>query len=229
MDLIKEYFEDDSRQVLNEFTTSTIRNILKETPIVSKKIFYDSCKPCDILLCYTQEHKLLTSMYAQIKAAGMSTFQGMPYTTSKLVIDKNTVMGYGMEMDGKNKLYKADLKKILSNTKAACLIRIPDLTNDQKKKIVLYFLKRKGLEYSSIDIFKSTWDRFVKRKIFPFYKDKPVRKDTVSKLLNPLFCSTIISIAYLSAGVKIKFAPNPYDVWPRDFLISNQTKKLHRF
>ena len=45
----------------------------------------------------------------------------------------------------------------------------------------------------------------------------------------PLICSTVIYLALKSVGSKMMLAYDPFEVWPRDFLLSDQTKKICKF
>lgn len=76
---------------------------------------------------------------------------------------------------------------------------------------------------------KSTWDRFTNRKFFPFFKDKILDAEQLKALQTPLFCSTLISLAYYVGGYKEKFNDvNHFDNWPRDFILDQNTEKVCR-
>jgi hypothetical protein len=84
-----------------------------------------------------------------------------------------------------------------------------------------------GTPYKSDDLLKTAWNRLVNRKFFSFLKNKPVTPATVKLVQEPLFCSNMISLAYISAGFKKKFNNrNPWDVWPRDFLTAPITETI---
>ena len=78
-------------------------------------------------------------------------------------------------------------------------------------------------------LLKSVWDRFFNRKLGSFFKDKPLEPKEMKKMQTPLFCSTIIAVAYKVAGYDKKFnGKYIYDVWPKDFVLDNSTQKVCR-
>ena len=109
------------------------------------------------------------------------------------------------------------------------LLRIKDITEAQKKAAISFVRKRIGLAYSASDLFKTAWNRLVRRKLLPFLKDKPLNPEEVNIIQEPLFCSNMITLALISGGYKKKFNnKNAWDTWPRDFLLSDLTEKLSR-
>jgi len=209
------------------FVTPKIRSALKGTPIVTKKEFLEQIRPCDILVTFTPK-KSLQSTFIQVKAKFMTLFQASPFTSSKLALNRKVIAGYDVDPTADNYLQTYSLHNFINRwIQEAMLIRVPDLTPGQKKKIQNYLRSRMGLSYNSDQVLKSAWKRFYK-KILPIFKDKDPSPTLLTQLREPLFCSNIIAVAYKAAGYKRPFGKNIYDIWPRDFITAPFTEKVCR-
>lgn len=209
--------------------TPGVKRVLANVPKVTKKEMYEMSEPCDILVVYSPK-KYRKAIKGRAWATINSTIQGSPYSSSKLLLDRDTISGYAVDLKtGKNILGTYDHQNYMRQVTDACLIRVPGLTQGQKNKIVKYLKTRKGNSYDDDSVLKTVWNRLFRRKIMPFFKDSIPPPATLAMIREPLICSTIISIAFKAAGVNINFSKNPYDVWPRDFLLNTDTQKLCRF
>ena len=209
------------------FVTPKIRRALKDTPVVTKKEFLDEVRPCDILVTFTPK-KTLQSTFVQVKAKFMSMFQASPFTSSKLALNRNIIAGYGVDPTTDNYLQTYSLHNFINRwIQEAMLIRVPDVTADQKKKIQQYLRSRMGLTYNSDQVLKSAWKRFYK-KILPAFRGKDPDPKLLRQLRDPLFCSNIIAVAYKAAGYRKSFGKSIYDIWPRDFITAPFTEKVCR-
>jgi hypothetical protein len=205
-----------------------VKRVLNNTPKCTRQEMIDKVQPCDILVVYTPRKHLQKSKAKAFRAKVMTSFQGSPFSSSKLVLDKNTISGYGVKAV-KNVLTKASLRSYIKHLDEAILIRVPDLTPEQCAKIQKYFRLRIGMPYAGSQVFMSFWDRLFSRKLKPFFKDKPIDPKAIEEMKEPLFCSSIIAAAYRAAGHQANFGKNIYDVWPRDFVTSESTEKICRF
>lgn len=214
------------------FTSPAVKRAMKDVPKVTKKEFVAAMQPCDIVVAFSAKKQFIKTKNAKFVAKMMATAQGSPYTSSKLVIDNNNVAGYGIQIIEKpeeNKITVMPKNKFVSARPEMMLIRIPELTQAQKNKTISFVKRRIGLSYQGSDLFKTAWNRLVGRKLLPFLKDKPLNPEEVNAIQEPLFCSNMITLALISAGFKKKFNnKNPWDTWPRDFILADFTEKLYR-
>lgn len=208
----------------------TILGILDDTPRVSLSEFVNNSQPGDVITSFLKSDSF-SSSYRLILSRALGLSQGSKFTSLKMVDVNHTIIGYGVEstdvkLDIIPKVDKTDMIPFLKNCGGAILIRpVNELDPKQISRALKYMRDRIGLDYDTYGLLKSTWDRFLDRRILPFNTDRLTKKD-IDNYKQPLFCSTIINFAFLSAGVKLKLAKNNLDVWPRDFILSPDTWKV---
>ena len=214
------------------FTSPSVKRVVKDVPMVTKKEFMNKFEPADIVLAFSAKKQLLKVPNAKFVAKLMATAQGSPYTSSKFVVDRNNVAGYGIQIIDKpedNRITVMPKNKFVAARPEMMLVRIPELTPAQKRKAISFVLARVGLAYSGSDLFKTAWNRLVKRKLRPFLTNKPLNPEDISMLQEPLFCSNMITLALRSAGFTKKFNKKEHwDTWPRDFILADFTEKVCR-
>ena len=204
-----------------------IRSVLKRVPRVSHKELFEKAEPCDILVVYTPKSFLKHAGIAgRIKTFGMSFFQGSPYTSSKLIFPNKIVVGYGADPKRSGQeITSIKLDKYLRNLTDGCLVRVPDLKENQKSRIFKYINNRKNTPYDSSGILKAAWNRYTPN-FMDIDIDEPETKKEITSYKKALYCSTLISMAFLSIG--IKFLDDPLEVWPRDFILAPNAIKICR-
>jgi hypothetical protein len=215
---------------MSALVTPGIKKHLKTTPKVTKKEFLQAAIPGDIMVTFTPKRTLKKSGFTKLKAQMMTLFQASPYTSSKLVYDEKTIVGYDADPTaGVNYLQKGSLNNFVNRwIQEAMLLRPIGSTPEQVKAVQAYFKKRIGLPYNSDQVLKSSWKRFYK-KLLPFLRrEQKITKKQLGEAVEPLFCSNIIAIAYRASGYRRKFGRVLYDIWPRDFIISPNTEKICR-
>ncbi len=215
------------------FLTPSVKKIHNEIPKVTKKEFIEQIQPADIVVAFTEKKLIEKYLTVKLSAKFMATLQGSPYTTSKFILDKNTIAGYGVSprdtMTG-SKVGTMPIPKYMRWRAECALIRVKGLTESQRDKAVNYVRSRVGLSYGNSDLYKSVWDRFTKRKLVSFFGDKKLDVKSTNAIQQPLFCSTLVSTAFLAAGIKKQFnGKHHYDVWPVDFLMADITEKVCKF
>jgi len=211
--------------IIQEFSLSpATSNIVNMLPIISPEEMMNNIEPADILVSMykgTPEGEM-----SEVKRKVMSWMMG-GFSSSKIVINNNYIAGYGANPSkGAHNVNKIKKIEFIKHFGPLCHIRVPNLTEKKKKLVVHFINKYMGVQYSNSALMKSVWDRFTLRKVKPFFED--VNEEEIQDFKDPLYCSTLISFAYLAAGVNIKFSKNPYDVWPKDFITSSDTIKLSR-
>lgn len=231
---LKEIIEDPKEEILvNEmsfFVSPSVKQVLSKVPSVTKKEMLSKSRPGDIMVSFTANKYIKNNFGKKQYGKILAAFQGSPYTSSKVVIDNNFAAGYGittnMKVPSDNKVEKVPLSKAIRDRSEICLIRLN--TSDVIKRKAMSWIKSKlGLAYAESDLLKTTWDRFTNRKFLPFFKNMDMDIEQLKVLQTPLFCSTIISIGYYVAGYRQKFnGQHPYDVWPRDFILDENTEKI---
>lgn len=222
----------DSVNEMAYFISSGVKGKLEEAPLVTKKEFVNRAQVGDIIVAFTAKKIIKKFFTAKIYAKLMATFQGSPYTSSKIVLDDGTVGGYGVVISFKvdeNVIGKVPLAQAVRARDELCLIRVKDANPEQRKKAAKFVQSKMGLKYADLDLYKSIWNRATNRKFLPFFKDKTLDKKQLETIQTPLFCSTLITVAYHVAGYKKKFnGRHPYDAWPRDFILADNTEKVCR-
>jgi hypothetical protein len=222
--------EDIIVNEMSYFVSGSVKQILNRVPVVTKKEMLSRLQIGDIMVAFTANKPLRDKFGAKQYGKILAAFQGSPYTSSKVVVDKNYAAGYGittnMKVPSDNKVEKVPLAQAIRDRSEICLIRV-NTSDAIKKKAMKWVNSKMGLAYAESDLLKTTWDRFTNRKFLPFFKKNNMDPNELKDLQHPLFCSTIISIAYYVAGYRDKFNDHhPYDVWPRDFILDNNTEKI---
>ena len=199
--------------------TPAIRARLLETPVVSKKKFLTLANPCDILVTQTPGYNLKTSS-ARVISNVLRFAQGSPYTSSKLLLPNGDLIGYGVDYDQDPKyLSRMSFMDYMVRCSNACIVRVPDLTNDQKQKIYKFMLSRTKVPYNKIGLFKTAWNKIIPDFIRADFKmDNPEDRRIIRGYRKALFCSTIISLAFLYVGIRL--FKKPLEAWPRNFILT---------
>jgi len=208
----------------------SLQGTIQSIPRVSLEEFIDKCEPADIISSYLKSESFTTKkrmMWSRI----LGLAQGSLFTTLKLVKNKKIIIGYGTRYEniGSGKpiiVEERSLERYLKHTGGSILMRpVKVLTPQEKKQVIKYMTDRIGLRYNVFALFKTAWDRFTRRKITPFFEKKISDKE-LKNFQEPLFCSTIITFAYKSAGINLKLSKNIFDTWPRDYLLSPNIWKI---
>lgn len=214
------------------FISPGVKKKMQDTPVVTKTEFIDNIQQADIVVAFSAKKQFMQTKAAKYMARLLSTTQGSPYSSAKFAIDDNTMAGYGIKViksSSENKISRMNKRDFTTARGEMMLIRIPSLSDEQKKKASDFIIKRMGTSYDGNQLFKTAWNRFTNRKLFTFLKDKPVTPAAAKLIQEPLFCSNMISLALVSAGFKKKFNnKNPWDVWPRDFIVADFTTPICR-
>lgn len=207
--------------IINEVFQGTpaVRARLRNTPVVSKKTFFGLAEPCDIVVTQTPGYNLKTNSLKVISKV-MRFAQGSPYTSSKLVLPNGNLIGYGVDADQDNTyLSQLPLKEYIRRCEFACLIRVPTITENQKQKIYKYLLTRQSVPYNKIGLLKTAWNKIMPDFLGVDFKiDEPEDKRIIRGYRKALFCSTIISMAFLYVGVVL--FEKPLEAWPRNFILT---------
>jgi len=214
------------------FTSPKVKEIIKKTPMVQKKEFVAAIKKGDIIVAFSAKKQFMKTKVAKFMAKLMATAQGSPYSSAKFAIADNAVAGYGIQIissPGENKITKKNTRDFVTARSEMMLLRISDITPQQIDAASEFIIKRIGTKYSGSDLYRTSWNRLTNRKLFSFLKNKPLTPEEVNVIQEPLFCSNLISLALVSAGYKKRFNnQNPWDAWPRDFIVSDLTEKICR-
>ena len=218
------------------YVSPQIKDILANTESVDRKEFLARSEPCDIVTLFTPKRAFGDNPErSKYGTYFMSSFQGSPYTTSKIILSKDTIAGYGLSWLVKGKGAPNDFlayswPKYINELYEACLIRVPNLTPTQKGKIIMYVKKNLNRPYDGVGLLRTAWNRFVKNKVKTLFAKGGQTGDVSEKDLESvregLICSNIIAIAYRMAGVDVSFSNSMYDTWPKDFILSPDTIKV---
>lgn len=210
-----------NEEIINEVFQGTpaVRARLRNTPVVSKRNFVKMAEPCDIFVTRTPGYNLKTSS-ARIISNVISFAQGSPYTSSKLLLPDGNLIGYGVDYDqDPTYLSKMKLTDYIVRCDFACMIRVPSLTEEQKQKIYNYLLTRQRVPYNNIGLLKTAWNKIMPDFLRADFKiENPEDKRVIRGYRKALFCSTIISMAFLYIGIVL--FEKPLEAWPRNFILT---------
>lgn len=214
-------------QVYYEFVnvSPTIRYVLKHIPKVSEREFLENIKKGDVITAQLNKENF-TSTARFLTSRTMGLAQGGVFTTIKMATGDNTVIGYGTEVGTKldknrTRLRERPIKRWIKHYDNAVLIRIPELTDEQKETAVKYMRSKKGLKYDTKQLTSSAFKRINLRSL----EDNP-HQDPNLEDPGPQFCSTIIAYAFKKSGINLHFINDIDNIWPRDFLLSPHTIKI---
>ncbi len=218
---------DINNRIYYEFVniSPTLRYILKHVPIVPMKKFIESVEPADLITAQAK-YETYTSTARFLVSRSMGLVQGGNYITLKMAIDNRKLIGYGTEVGTRldkedSRIRERSLKKWLSYYNDAILIRVSNLTEEQRTSAVNYMKSKIGLKYSYSKVAKSPVGRIAANIATP---DDANNYDPGAEQ----FCSSIIAYAFKNAGVDLHFRNKLDNIWPRDFLLSPHTIKICR-
>ena len=210
-----------NKEIINEVFQGTpaIRARLRNTPIVSKRKFIQMAEPCDIFVTKTPGYNLKTSS-SRVISKMLSFAQGSPYTSSKLLLPDGNLIGYGVDYDqDPTYLSKMKLKDYMIRCDFACMVRVPNITEEQKQKVYKYLLDRQTVPYNKIGLLKTAWNKIMPDFVrLDFKIEEPEDRRVVRGYKKALFCSTIISMAFLYIGIVL--FEKPLEAWPRNFILT---------
>lgn len=219
-------FEFDQKEI----TESTERFFIKDQSKIDKILslpqldvagFINAVKPGDFVIVYPKYDTL--SLFRKISYNMNTTLQGSAYSSMKMIIDKNTIIGFGTKQNS-SELNKVPLREYIDRAGSMIILRHPQMTLDKAKKIIA-FVERKlemGVAYDELGILGSIIEHMLSINV-----SKPLNKEELDKYSSPLFCSTIfqLGLRYIGLDSGIKEVSDLH-VWPKDFLWSDTFVKV---
>jgi hypothetical protein len=209
------------------YTSPAIKRIISSIPLVTKKHAIELVHPGDILLAYKPK-KYMVSI-SQFTENFISTFQQSPYSSSKYIISKDRVIGYGLpDNDGKTlgTMEEWDIKRYFRILQEGCIVRIDKMT-DKKAAIGAKYMRDKGQnKYDFIGLEKAWWNRVVREKGIHF---KIQEQQAINEVTHALTCGSLIALSLKKAGAYPKFERSVLNVWPKDFLTTPGITPICRF
>jgi hypothetical protein len=197
-----------------------------DTKSVTKADFEKNLQKADVILVYPKLASV--SLFRKFTYFGNAGIQGISFSSSKLYMGDGIINGFGLNFkEGVNFLKNISVKQFLNNYKGIIVLRYKKITEEKADKVVEYINGKmeEGVEYSH----KDTTISFFKH-IFKKDDDKKLSKTFVKQFKGDLFCSNIINMAYIYAGLDtgIKDVNGLY-VWPVDFLWSTKFKPVFKY
>ncbi len=206
----------------NEFYNPfALRKSMKGLRRVGRGEFLSMLRPCDILVTFLDSKKF--SFQNAAFAKFIKTFQGGKFASSKLYTGQGELIGYGAKK-GPVRISSLKISTFMNRQGGIAICRYPGLTDSQKKKIVNYVRSRINTPYASSQLLKTAVDRISGRVLGGFFEDLSV--EDIETMKEPLICSNLINLAYISAGVYPVPSKHPLDVWPVDFLTSEMMEPV---
>lgn len=225
----------------------SIIRVTETTPTVDEADFISKAQLGDIVVSYTRR-EVHPNIVTYFGTRAMGLFQGGLFTSIKVISSNNNIIGYGVKF-GESSLNEVSLSDWIKYQAGALLLRVPSLSEKQKQQMVQFMKDRDGLSYNFKQLVTSGFHRIKDTVLNHAATEKSIIsgqridiqnkqdlssyvKEVKSYLKNynePLICSTVIYLALKSVGSKMMLAYDPFEVWPRDFLLSDQTKKICKF
>lgn len=210
--------------ILNEDRYHEVKGILSNVPYVSKSQLINQLEEGDILI--TRPYDTSTNNFSpKVFFSNMiSWFQKSTFSSSKMYIGDGYVAGYGA-VPGipVNGIVKFPVSTFIDTQQRVLLIRPKNYTQGQRDRAVLYMKQRLGLPYDKSMILKSAWNRFIKKnpKILEISD-----VEELEKIRTPLICSSVLFLALIYSGNNAKVSNNVLEVWPVDFVVSEDMEKI---
>jgi hypothetical protein len=233
--MIKRIVLFENQDIVYEMSTvsgEAWKNLAAAKP-VSKSEFLQIVEPGDILVTRADASKL-QGVSSLKKATGilvgkvLSTAMGVPFTSTKVCLDKHNVIGFGASGFGGGSVDIAPFNKFLLWQKNVMICRYPELTKSQQSGIIKYLISKRNLNFDHSKLLTTWWERILRGE--KLLKNR-LRKSNVTihearQWKDALFCSTITSMAYKSVGINADFTKNPTEIWPKDFVSSEDLDQL---
>ena len=199
---------------------------------VSKSEFLDMLEPADILVTRSDATKIPNTNTVE-KAGGiivgkvLTTAMGVPFTSTKIALDKKRVLGFGASGFGSGSVDIADINKFLSWQKNVMICRYPKLTNAQQSGIIKYLLSKRNLNFDTNKLITTWWERLVHgEQMLKSRMKMNMSKQEIKGWKDALFCSSLVAMAYKSVGINADFTREPTEMWPKDFVASEDLDQL---
>ena len=120
--------EEISVNEMSYFVSSNVKQILSRVPVVTKKEMLSKAQIGDIMVSFTANKNIKEKFGAKQYGKILAAFQGSPYTSSKVIIDKNYAAGYGITTNIKvpsdNKVEKVPIAQAIRARSEICLIKV---------------------------------------------------------------------------------------------------------
>ncbi len=205
-----------------------IRSRLSSAPILSKKQLIDNCQVGDIFLSDASTKEKLDSDPFLKKWDGFIRFyQNTPFPSSKLIINKDRIIGYGVPVKNENSYLTFNvnnIKDVVPKYQRACLLRFNGkLSKQQINGIVSESVKRLNSSYNTTEPLLSGWNRLVGENFLNSGSDfSKMSESQLRSYSGPLICSSIIALVYKINNVALDLPyKNIYNIWPNDFIESS--------
>lgn len=196
---------------------------ISDIPNATLTNFFNTIQPCDLLVTKAKNYD---SMFSKFRAKILAYVQGGKFVSIRMVESPTTIIGYGVHVGlkhGQNVLMSRKLKAWIKHIDTVIVLRVPNLTDEQKHTIISFLKKHRSLSYNKVGVTTSFINRFLER-VFGRHTD--IDTKDVADALNPMFCSNILAKAFRIAGVELKFNISDNLIWPKDFVLNDQIEKI---
>ena len=195
---------------------------------VSDINFIKMAKPGDVILSTLDISLNIKKLHRRIYRDLLLTVQHSPFSSSKMYVGKNMVVGYGAIPNTTVKMSINNFYSFKNSQKRLILLRPDFLTYGEIQKSVSFMLSRLDVDYNFKLLMETLLNRIFKKLHIKssLYKDDENKYNILLKNIQPLICSNIIALSYYKASVKTKYIFDIFNVWPKDFYNSYNMKKV---
>ena len=208
------------------FIDNKIEDVLGKTEAVNKREdFISMAKSGDVLLTSNIPADIRKkNMIGKAFVKSLTIVQRSPFSSIKLVVSPSKLIGYGLSSRPHTPFAYYSFPVFLRKTFKAVLLRTNAATEEDKQKVVSWALERKDIVYGGDQLVKTFFNRLLRESIIQIPIDggnNEITQAEAQDWRNPLICSSIIAMAYKSAGLNLDLGRKSlFNVWPRDFLLS---------
>jgi hypothetical protein len=195
----------------------SLMGVVDQTVAVGPKELISLLKPGDVLLTRMMDSRANT-VRKKIFRATMSAVQRSIYTSSKLVADVDTLMGYGISA-AKPNFTKYSSKVYIPRLQKGMLIRHKDMTPELAAAIKQEAIRFVGLPYNLKEMLTSALRRFKESLVKNPNTPNGVTEDPSTIDLAPLICSSVIGAIFARVGLPVAVNRSWKEMWPGDFVL----------
>ena len=165
--------------------------------------------------------------------------QGTKFNSLKFFKSPKSIIGYGVDTTKygfTHPIYntEASFRNYVRNAGGVIILRPKGFTEMQADKVIEFIERNKNTAYNYKDCSESAMKRLKDnlKRIFHINDSKlqyNVSKRFLEKYKKPMFCSSIIALAYKYAGFNCGLAYGDKVAWPVDFVNSDKFEKVCMF
>lgn len=219
MDPITEFLQEQT--ILTEMHFVKAYKTIMRLPVMTKDEFLEKIEPGDIILVQPKNY---IDILKTTRKYLMQLAQRSLATSSKVYYGDKKVIGYDVVAGSvKNAVGVNSFDAFFDMYYRLIMVKPKHFEEAQRKKFLAFLKRRVGLDYNTDQLLDSLWNRTLGKA----GGDKDMKEEDLKDLKKSFFCSNLISVGLYYAGWRGDFnGASLVDVWPVDFLLSEDFEKV---